>query len=151
LVERHYADLDVVERDVVDLYIVAHRGHGFGDLDRDADRKCGRFHRSQQPLLAFFKEVRDAIDIFGREPGLRGNASDRMTPPAHSTNVVQQVERAVMPTRTIFDQAGDQAFLGIRCHDQRGHFSLAEMAIGFQPPLPADEIVACVTCDRCAV
>ena len=54
----------------------------------------------------------------------------------------KQVDRAVLAAGEIFDEALEQALLEARLFDDGGNFGLAKRLVGFEPPLPADEVVA---------
>src|ERR1700730_2221717 len=92
-------------------------------------------------MLTLLKQSNYSLDVFDAQSGFLADLGIAVTSLLEALDVVEQVDRAVLPAGKVFDQAHHHAVLCVSLHHQGRDLALAKHLVRLQPTLAADEIV----------
>jgi hypothetical protein len=86
-----------------------------------------RLDRSQEAEVPLLEESKNGADVFWREPRFACDVVRTITPALQSFDVMEELDRAMLPSGEIFDQAHYETFLAARINDERRNLILPEV------------------------
>ena len=116
------------------------------NINGDADGNLAGLDGAKQPMLAILQQSKNGFDIFDGEAGFSSDGGVVIAPLLQALDVMQQVDRAMLPAGEILHQAHHHAIFGVGLDDDGRNLVLAERLISFQPALAANKGVSGAVC-----
>jgi hypothetical protein len=113
------------------------------NLDSHIERKDAGFNGRDEPFLALFQKGPDHMNIFNANADLWRNFAVAVPAATQGADVLQQVDRPMLASCTVFNETHDQAIAFLGLDDNGRDFRLTELDERFNSTLTANEIIAC--------
>src|SRR3990167_6091307 len=92
-------------------------------------------------MLACFQQLEHSLGVLERQAGLGSYLWFSIATAPHSLDVLEKIDRPVLPSGEVLDQAHHQTFLAVGLDDERRNGALSQGLASFEPALTTDQVI----------